>query len=95
MDSGPAGGAGGDGGIVGDEDNGVPVCMELVEQGEDVLGCGGIESCGWLIGEEYAGISGERAGDGNALLLTAGEFAGTVGSAFGEADSCEQLASFC
>jgi hypothetical protein len=43
----------------------------LAQQLHDAAACGPIQRCGRLIGDNETGGMDERAGDGNALLLTA------------------------
>ena len=56
--------------------NGESFLIETGEQVHDLIGCLGIESAGWLVGQEYIGLRGQRARDCNPLLLTAGELRG-------------------
>ncbi|MEJ7618905.1 MAG: hypothetical protein WKF30_18465 [Pyrinomonadaceae bacterium] len=42
------------------------------------MGASGIEIAGGLVGEQHARTVGERAGDGDALLLAARKFRGPV-----------------
>ena len=44
-----------------------------------------VEVSGRFVGEDDAGIVGERAGDGDALLLPAGHFAAACSSCGGRA----------
>src|SRR5690606_35967056 len=44
-----------------------------------------------LVGEEHGGMAGESAGDGDALLLTAGELRGQVLGAVAHADLLESF----
>ncbi len=50
----------------------------------------GVELAGGLVGDEQGGVVGEGAGDGDPLLLAAGEFAGPLGRVVGEADEGQQ-----
>ena len=62
----------GDIGFVGDEDDGVAFCVELIEEGHD-FGAGlGVEVAGGLVGEDDGRTVDEGAGDGDALALAAG-----------------------
>ena len=62
----------------------------LQEFGEDDVGGRLVEIAGGLVGEDQSGPVGERAGDGDALLLAAGKLARAVGQAVGEAERAEQ-----
>jgi hypothetical protein len=42
------------------------------EQPHDLLGGVGVELAGWLVGEQQPRLARQRAGDRDALLLTAG-----------------------
>ena len=64
---------------------------EVVEQAEDADGGGRVEFAGGFVGEDQGGRVGQGAGDGDALLLAAGEFVGAVPSASGESDRFEQF----
>ena len=59
--------------------NGESFLIETGEQVHDLIGCLGIESAGWLVGQEYIGLRGQRARDCNPLLLTAGEGGAVLG----------------
>ena len=63
---------------MGNHHNGESFLIETGEQVHDLIGCLGIESAGWLVGQEYIGLRGQRARDCNPLLLTAGELGGAV-----------------
>ena len=57
--------------LMGDDDDGVAVGMELVEEGHDLVAGFGVEvSCG-LVGEDDGGFVDQGAGDGDALALAA------------------------
>src|SRR5271155_3157675 len=68
----------GDVGLVGDDDDGVAVGVELVEEGHDLVAGLGVEVAGGLVGEDDGGAIDEGAGDGNTLLFAAGELIGAV-----------------
>ncbi len=83
---------GGDVEVVGDEEEGgVGFFAEGEDEGEGLLGAGGIEGAGGFVGEDELGAVGEGAGDGDALLLAEGHFSGTVVEAFGKADPFEDV----
>src|SRR5204862_6768753 len=50
-----------------------------------------IQSCGWLVQEDYFRIVGERHGEGEALLLAAGELVVKRVALFFEAEALEQF----
>ncbi len=79
----------GDVGLVGDDDDGVAVGVELVEEGHDLVAGFGVEVSGRFVGENDGGAVDEGACDGDALTLTAGEFVGLVHHAGAEVDGLE------
>lgn len=81
-------------GVVGDHDDGVAVAVEVLEEVGDDLLVGGVEVSGGFVGEEDGRVVDEGASDADALLLSAGEFAGEVAGAITEAYAGESLAGF-
>src|SRR6516165_2494944 len=59
--------------IVGDVDDGLAARCQAREGVEDGVRRLRVEVAGRLIGDQHGRIVGERAGDGNALLLPTGE----------------------
>ena len=88
-------GAGGDFIAVGDEDDGFAVGVEFVEEVEDFEAGLGIEVAGGFVGEDEERVVDEGAGDGDALLLAAGELLGTVIEAMAEADELREGDAVC
>lgn len=72
-----------------DHDGGAIFVREFAEEGDDVGPAVFIEGGGGFVGEDEAGAVDERAADGDALALAAGEVAGFVIYAFGEAEGGE------
>ena len=68
----------------------LPPVDEALEQAEDRLGGLGVEVAGGLVGGEDRRVVGERAGDGDALLLAAGERRGQLVRLVGHLDLLEQ-----
>ena len=64
---------------------------DLDQLGEHRLGRVRVEVAGGLVGEDEGRGVGERAGDGDALLLAAGEAGRAVGEAVGEAQPVEEV----
>ena len=60
--------------------------VDAEQQLDDRVAGGGIEVAGGLVGEQQRRIVGQRAGDGDALLLAAGELRRIVMAAVGQAD---------
>ena len=75
--------------LVGDEDDGVALGVEVVEERHDLLAGLGVEVAGGLVGEDDGGTVDQRAGDGDALALAAGELVGLVHHAGAEVDGLE------
>ena len=69
--------------------------MQTLDEGEDDFGGPVVEVTGGLVGEEELRFGDERAGEGDALLLAAGEFAGAVVGAVGEFDLCKPFGGLC
>ena len=76
----------GDGGVVGDDDDGEARVVELVEQVEDLAGRGGVEVAGGFVAEHEGWVPYEGAGDRDALLLAAGQGGAAGVAAVAEAD---------
>lgn len=73
--------------VVSDDDAGERVLlMKSFEKRNDAVRGAVIEVAGRLVGKEDFGGSDESTGEGNALLLATGEFAGAVMAAGAEAD---------
>ncbi len=74
-------------GLVGDHDDGdFLLAVETDQKVHDLVAGLGVDIAGRLVGEEHVGFGHDRPGDGDALLLTAGELArGVMGARF-EAD---------
>src|SRR5688572_14888771 len=87
----PAGSDGGDFRIVRDEHDGAALSAKIPEKIQDRFAGVGIEIAGGFVGEDEFGIVDERAGDGDALLLAAGELAGAMFAAVFEADELERF----
>ena len=73
-----AGDAAGEFVVVGDHEDGLALAHHVFEEAEDRVGSAGVEVAGGLVGDEDGRVIGHGAGDGNALLLAAGDFAGQL-----------------
>ena len=60
--------------VMGNQDDGIALCMEFMENIDDLLTGLGIQRTGRLIGKDQLRIGYNGTGNGHALLLTAGEF---------------------
>ncbi len=63
--------------------------VEFGENRHHFLGGVGVECAGGFVGQDQGGTVDDRAGDGDALLLTAGELVGFVVESVAEADAIE------
>ena len=77
--------------FVGDHDDGHALVVELLEHAHDLDAGAAVEIAGRLVGEQQGGLVGERAGDGDALLLAAGKLVRLVVGAVGQADRVQRL----
>lgn len=77
--------------IVGDHADGGALLIQFGEQIHDGGAITGVEIAGGFIGEEKPRLAGEGAGDGDALLLAAGELTGEVAAAVEQIDAAEGL----
>jgi hypothetical protein len=80
--------------IVRDDDGTAPrFTDEVAEEIHDAKAVFGIESGCWFIANDEPRAVDKGAGDGDALLLTAGELVGAFFPVFREADTFEYLTS--
>jgi hypothetical protein len=87
----PAVHAGREGGVVGGDQGGeAGIADEVQQHAEDLVGGMLVEVAGGLVGQQQLRLVGERAGDGDALLLAARELRRPVRRALGQADEAEQ-----
>ena len=78
--------------FVGDDYDGhAQLLVDLLEQIQNMAGGVGIQRGGGLVAEQHLRIHRQRAGDGHALLLTAGELAGIGLHAVAQAHQVKQL----
>ncbi len=79
-------------GVVGDHQDGlVELAAGGAEHVEDGVGVLGVEVAGGLVGEDDGGAGDEGAGDGDALLLAAGELVGAVIEAAADAEQAGEV----
>lgn len=71
-------GIGGNAGVVRDHNDGMPGFVQPADDFHHIFAAGGIECAGRLVGEDDFSAVHQGAGDGDALLLSAREFAGLV-----------------
>ena len=63
--------------LVGDDHHGdAQLAVDVLNQLQDLPGGFGVQGAGGLVAQQHLGIGGQSPGDGNALLLTAGELRG-------------------
>jgi acyl-CoA thioesterase-1 len=79
--------------FVGDHDDGhTELRLEFAEEIEDGFAGGRVEIAGGLVGKKNFGTIDEGAGDGDALLLAAGELRGAMTETMCQADTLEGFA---
>ena len=81
----------GDRRVVRHDDERQPLGAQRLEHGEDLVAHALVEVAGRLVGQQHARALDDRAGDRDALLLTARQLARPVVGAIGEADVRERL----
>ena len=74
---------------VGDHDDGRAFLIQLAKHPHHFLAMRGVEVAGRFVGEDQLGLADQGAGDGDALLLTAGKLCRPVLGAVGDADLVE------
>ena len=63
--------------LVGDDDDGdTQALVDVLDEAQDGAGGGGVQGGGSLVAQQDLGVGGQGAGDGDALLLAAGELGG-------------------
>ena len=67
-----------------------PLAVELLEGLHDLAAGAGVEVAGRLVGQQQLRLADQRPGDGDPLLLTAGELRGLVPHAVAEPDGVER-----
>ena len=72
--------------IMGDEDEGFALLVELIEEAQDLGTRGRIEIARGFVGQDHQRVVDEGAGDGDALLLTTGKLEGFVVEAVLQSD---------
>ena len=77
--------------LVGDHDHRHAALGEVDHDVEDLLDHLGVEGGGGLVEEHHLGLHRERAGDGDPLLLAAGELGGVLAGLVADPDPVEQL----
>ena len=77
--------------VMGDQHDGVAAPMQLCQQRHHLGAAFTVERSGRLVGEDHAAAVHQRAGDGHALLLSAGKLAWAMGETIGEAKGGQKL----
>ena len=90
LDAHDAAGVSGDVFGVGDQNDRAPFGVKLFEQSEDFVAALAIQGARGLVGENHRRVVHQSPGNGDALLLAAGKFRGTMRGAVAEAEACEQ-----
>src|SRR5581483_5299814 len=79
-------------GVVGDHRDRAAVAVQVRQEVDDGGAGGRVEVPGRLVGEQQRGPSDDRAGDGDALALAAGQVVRAMGEAVPQADAFERRA---
>ena len=82
-------------GLVGHDQHGDALVVELLEESHDLDRCSAIEIAGGLVGQEQRWLGHECAGDGDTLLLTARELAWLMVGPFRQTDSRQRPRREC
>src|SRR5690554_5294586 len=77
--------------LVGDQDDGLALVVQLVEQAHDPGGGGAVEVARGFVAEQDPRPGHQRPGDRHALALAAGELPGQVAGLVGQADALQRL----
>ena len=85
-----AAGAGGEGLVVGDHDDGLAAVGDHLEDFGHFFAVGAVEISGGFVGEDDGRLVGQGTGNGDALLLAAGEAVGFALELFEQAQLLEQ-----
>jgi hypothetical protein len=78
--------------VMGGDDDGGAETVHLLEQLHQTLGLGVVEVAGRFVGKEQAGAVDNGSGDGDALLLAAGQLGWAGVGLFGKANPAEHFA---
>lgn len=76
--------------VGGEDERGTAAVIDLPHYVDNAIRVGGVEIGGRFVGDHEHGIGDQGPGDGDTLLLTAGEFLRAMMGAFGEFDFIEQ-----
>src|SRR5579875_600560 len=76
-----------------DQHDGIAFRVQTLKERHDLLTCMGIEGAGGLVSQENRRVIDERAGDGDALALAAGEFVWLVQHTLFEVHCAQSAAS--
>ena len=78
--------------LVGDDHHGdAQLLVDVLDQGQDGMSGVGVQRTGGLVAQQHLGVGGQGAGNGNALLLAAGQLGGVGVCLVGQAHHLQQL----
>src|SRR6266852_5065692 len=80
--------------VVCDHADGGAVAVQIAQQLHDRFAVFGVQVSGGLVSHQDERIANQRAGHGDALLLTSGELRRIVAQAMGHADALERILHF-
>src|SRR5690606_27316638 len=86
--------AGSDLPVMRDDDDGASFAVELLKNAEDFFSAMTVKRAGWFVGKDDVRIVDQRAGDGNALLLSAGQLARAMMRALAHAEPLQDQPGF-
>ena len=78
-------------GVVGGDDDEALTGREFADQPQHLLDLNEVQVCGGLVGQDQRRVESDRAGDGDALLLSAAEVAGAVPHPVLQTDPLQQF----
>ena len=76
---------------MGDEHDGAPLGSGVAQQAEHDLRRSRVQVAGGLVGQQDGRVAHQRPGDGEALLLAAGQLVRPTGRGVGQAEACNEL----
>src|SRR3979490_528645 len=77
--------------VMGDEDHRAPRGVQRYKHVEDLATGGAVEIPRWLVSKDDVRVGDQRASDGHALLLPAGELGGAVLDTISQPDAAQDV----
>ena len=76
---------------MGNDEHGSAQIIDLLQQGHDLVGTGRVQVTGRLVSDNRRGVVHQRAGNGQALLLTTGQLAGMATGLIAQAHQIQHI----